>query len=188
MSKIITNNQDGISNIEKITKYCSILRQEFKYPYYFEWNFPTNHVDNKKDGELQDSEYFFFNVGRYPHLPYGVGRSSPVSKQVIFGPIWTIMNNGRWVSCLLDKMDINYSLSQICTNQDEIKNAIDDYLHNELIDSANRTIKQYNKEYTNQEPVQIYNYGDNTVLKTIEDIPASVDINLIKEIVNKIKE
>ncbi len=155
MTIIKTHNSDGISNIEKITKYCSNLRLLFDYPYFFHWAFPTNFIDDAISGEMKDSGYFSFYLGKYPTLPEGVGRSIPVSKQIIFGPYFTIVEDGRWVSCLMGKLETNFSLEDITNKKEEIKGYIADYLQKELIESANISISSYNKDYPNQEPIPL---------------------------------
>lgn len=176
MSTIIkTHNEADISNIEKMIKYCSILRREFAYPYYFQFAFPTNHIDDSPIGLILDSTYFSFEVGRYPHLRQGIGRSIPVSKQVIFAPSNSIIEHNKWVACLLNDCLLNdiearFTLDEVIANKEKIKDAIDEYLWNDLIDSANKSITSYNKDYSNQEPEPLYSYGNKEVLIRSDNI------------------
>jgi hypothetical protein len=155
MTIIKTHNSDGISNIEKITKYCGKLRAIFNYPYFFHWTFPTNFIDDSISGKMEDSVYFCFHVGRYPTLPEVVGQAIPVSKEIIFAPCDTIVENGRWVSYLMEKIDSNFSLKDITNKKKKIKKNIDDYLQKELIESANISISSYNKFHPNQDPIPL---------------------------------
>jgi hypothetical protein len=95
MTKIKTND-DGISNIELLMKFCSKLHLIIGYPYYFNWSTATNYYDESVDGELHDIGYAMFRVGKYDKLeevPDGVvtDRRIPVDKQTVFGPIPSIV-------------------------------------------------------------------------------------------------
>lgn len=146
-TKIISQSEQ--SNIELLTKYCSKLRQEFGYPYFFNWTFSTNHIDSSDIGEIKDCEYFCFHVGRYPDLPEGVGRSCPVEKMIFHGPANLILN-GRALNCLApikdqeDKKEISI---------EEYKKNIDDFLYDYIFISTKMAIIDYNKMYPNQEPL-----------------------------------
>ena len=148
-TKIISQSEQ--SNIELLTKYCSKLRKEFDYPYFFNWTFSTNHIDSSDIGEMEDCEYFCFYVGRYPDLPEGVGRSCPVEKMLFHGPANLILN-GRALNCLAsikdqeDKKEISI---------EEYMEYINEFLKDYLIISANNSIKDYNKMFPNQEPYQL---------------------------------
>ncbi len=60
MTKIKTND-DSISNIELMMKFCSKLHQIIRYPYYFNWSTATNYYDVSPDGELHDIGYAWFS-------------------------------------------------------------------------------------------------------------------------------
>lgn len=104
-----------MKNIETMMKFCSKISDIFGYPYFFNWSPPTNHRDNKPDGEIEDVSYVIFRVGMYPQpkiemidgVEYENGHQSPIEKQLFFGQVIRIIDFTPFNNLLIDISGIN---------------------------------------------------------------------------------
>lgn len=152
-----TKNAEGVeetSGLELLTKYCSRLCDILGYPYFFNWSFPTNHRDGTEDGEILDTTYAIFRVGKYPQHPLVQGYVGPVEKQTVFGLSHTIAEQHRGPVCFVEDHGIELkSLEDVEKYADLIKSGIDSYLDAAATNELNRAIDRFNIEYPDPEPV-----------------------------------
>lgn len=113
-------------NIEKIIKYCSSLTKIFKYPYFFNWSAPTNHVDNSPKGQFKDVSYVTFRIGKYITCPDGM--SGPKEQQLVFGLVSQIVDRYIPFNVLLGTSNFINSLLDIENNVEVLKEKIDKLL------------------------------------------------------------
>ena len=103
--------------IEKIMKYCSALTKIFKYPYFFNWSTPTNHVDNSPTGQFKDVSYVTFRIGKY--ITSDDGMSGPKEQQLVFGLVSQIVNRHIPFNVLLGTSNVINTLEDIENNKYE---------------------------------------------------------------------
>jgi hypothetical protein len=128
-----------MKNIERITKHCSKLTQIFKYPYFFNWSFPTNHFEDSDDGNMADCQYVIFRVGRYFGKNWtdedGIEMTSSggviIEKSLGFASCNKIINEFLFLNMLLSK-DLNHrpihGYSDVEIFLPELKDEITKYL------------------------------------------------------------
>ena len=136
MTTIKTRNDNNISDIELIMKFCSKLTQVIGYPYYFNWSTATNYNDDSAEGELEDTTYAIFRVGKYDKLVdvpdgYITDRKMPTEKQTVFGPI-SLIANFLGINVLTRENGIEIkSWEDVESNKKLIMKCIDEYIAKE---------------------------------------------------------